>query len=162
MRTSTLLLLIATGLCCQIATAVPAKQSEKGTSQPLAPLAPTASMQAKSNHPPPPKPPLPPPPPKPLAPAEVNLPDLPAPPIAPPPPAPPSSPAEPNFDLPPPPAPPAPPKIKVPVEAHAACQDKPDGMEIEYRPNSNTLYKGHCQSKKGRIFFKVEEVMVER
>ncbi len=141
-----------------LTTASTATPSEQGNFQQLTSPAPSTAITSKAGLRAPPKPPLPPPPPKP--PEDVSPPDLPEPPPAPP--APPSVSAEDGFEMTQPPPPPAPPKMKVPAGAHAACQGKADGTEIEFRPNSNAIYKGQCQTNKGKTLFKVKELTIER
>ncbi len=113
--------------------------------------------------------------------AESNkrIPRPPRPPLPPLPPAPPTAPDAPDApplpdtieseldtgmpEVPPlPPLPPAPPELKVPAQAHAACEGKSLAEKISWSPNKDEHYAGVCVQKAGGMFFDVHQHRIER
>lgn len=116
----------------------------------------TSCIESNKQIPKPPLPPLPPLPPSP--PTAPNAPDAPLLP----------DPIEFELDtglpeVPPlPPLPPAPPELKVPAQAHAACEGKASGEKVSWSPNKDEHYAGVCIQKAGGMFFDVHQHRIER
>lgn len=139
-------------------------KEEKGSTPRLASLTPLSPM--------PPMPPMPPTPPEPPSPPEppaapdaqdiadgIDPTNLTPPPL---PPAPPPLAHGPELNIPVPPKPPRPPQIKIPAQAHALCEAKPQGSVVEFNPNAHEHYKGRCETVKGVPHFRATEIKIDR